>query len=166
MSIERIDQAVHQRSLRRMVSGSRLRTRRERRRRVCGPWSGSAGSTPSPASEPRPSTPHPRAGRDGHCSPGLRHQGWNPTAVNRRPPFGPGQIQASDLRERQFLVVGNSSVARPGWVIRSRWSQIGTPTDSLGAPKDCAQQTHRGDSVWRRREFARTDRRQVERPST
>jgi hypothetical protein len=30
-------------------------------------------------------TPYPGGVPEGHCSPGLRHHGWGPTAVNRRP---------------------------------------------------------------------------------
>jgi len=53
--------------------------------------------------------------------------GWEPTAETPSPPFGPGQIEAFGLRDRQLSIVGNSGVARPGLVIRSRSSQIGTP---------------------------------------
>jgi hypothetical protein len=90
----------------------------------------------------------------------LRHRRSGTGGRDASPPSGPGQIEAVDLRDRQLSNVMNFRVARRGWVIRSRWSRIGTPTDRAGAQKNCAQQTRSGGSLRRRRGLSHAEPRQ------
>jgi hypothetical protein len=105
---------------------------------------GSAGSRPSPASEPWPSTPRARRGARWTLlarSPPPRVGSRLPRPVatvrtwtNR----GARPTRPSIINCRQFRG------CRPGLVIRSRSTQIGTPTNSPGALQNCTQQTSEG----------------------
>jgi hypothetical protein len=129
----RIDQVQRQCSLWRPDSGRRLLMRRKRHRRVSGPRPDLPVPGPLLHQNHGHRRPVPGGAPDGHCPPELRHEGVGADCRDPSPLFGPGQIETLDLRNRQLSIVGNSGVARPGLVIRSRSSQIGTPTDSPGA---------------------------------
>ena len=104
--------------------------------------SGSAGSRPSPASEPRQSTPHPGRVLDGHWSPGLRHRGWEPTAINRRPRSDLVKFKRSTYASVNYRLSAIPGLPDQVWLYDRDLRKLAPPRTVWAPRRTCTQQTH------------------------